>query len=103
MVCESCEKKLNTVICPDPWKDGARNTTESGGRKINENKLLKAKRKVTPYGAKGASLVVQKCKQCKGQLHQQGLYCNLCAYKQGVCSMCGKKILDTKLYKQTNV
>ncbi|KAJ7426046.1 hypothetical protein WISP_19528 [Willisornis vidua] len=27
MVCEKCEKKLGTVITPDTWKDGARNTT----------------------------------------------------------------------------
>uniref|UniRef100_A0A6I8P2F6 Cysteine-rich PDZ-binding protein n=1 Tax=Ornithorhynchus anatinus TaxID=9258 RepID=A0A6I8P2F6_ORNAN len=44
MVCEQCEKKLGTVITPDTWKDGARNTTESGGRKLNENKALTSKR-----------------------------------------------------------
>lgn len=26
MVCGDCEKKLGKVICPDKWKDGARNT-----------------------------------------------------------------------------
>jgi len=31
------------VIVPDKWKDGARNVTEGGGRKINENKLLSKK------------------------------------------------------------
>lgn len=40
MVCEKCEKKLGKVITPDPWKTGARNTTEGGGRKLNENKAL---------------------------------------------------------------
>lgn len=52
MVCDDCEKKLQRVITPDKWKDGARNTlgtpgaracdvtepdiegTESGGRKV---------------------------------------------------------------------
>lgn len=44
-VCEKCEKKLSKVICPDKWKEGASNTIEGGGRKVNENKLLsKAKR-----------------------------------------------------------
>ncbi|KAI6675257.1 hypothetical protein NL676_003163 [Syzygium grande] len=37
------EKKLSKVIVPDKWKDGASNTTEGGGRKINENKLLTKK------------------------------------------------------------
>ncbi|XP_043800847.1 cysteine-rich PDZ-binding protein isoform X2 [Apis laboriosa] len=42
MVCEKCEKKLGKVITPDPWKNGARNTVESGGRKVGENKALSA-------------------------------------------------------------
>ncbi|KAF9095508.1 hypothetical protein BGX27_001262 [Mortierella sp. AM989] len=45
MVCTKCEKKLAKIICPDKWKDGARNTTvgtsSSAGRKLGENKLLK--------------------------------------------------------------
>ncbi len=34
MVCEKCQKKLGKVITPDPWKSGARNTTEGGGRTV---------------------------------------------------------------------
>lgn len=50
MVCDSCQKKCGKVITPDPWKSGARNTTESGGRKINENKALTAsKNRFNPY------------------------------------------------------
>lgn len=41
------EKKLGKVIVPDKWKDGASNTTEGGGRKINENKLLSKKNRST--------------------------------------------------------
>lgn len=45
------EKKLGKVIVPDKWKEGASNTTESGGRKINENKLLSKKNRfVSQYG-----------------------------------------------------
>ncbi|TYH68532.1 hypothetical protein ES332_D06G266200v1 [Gossypium tomentosum] len=43
MVCEKCQKKLSKVIVPDKWKEGASNTTESSGRKVNENKLLSKK------------------------------------------------------------
>jgi hypothetical protein len=39
------EKKLSKVIVPDKWKEGASNTTEGGGRKINENKLLSKKKR----------------------------------------------------------
>ncbi|KAM0858872.1 hypothetical protein ACQ4PT_047558 [Festuca glaucescens] len=96
MVCTKCEKKLGKVIVPDKWKEGASNTLEGGGRKINENKLLSKKNRWTPYGN-------TKCVICKQQVHQDGKYCHTCAYSKGVCAMCGKQVLDTKLYKQSNV
>lgn len=50
MVCEKCEKKLSKIVTPDPWKTGAKNTTE-GGRKVNENKALTAsKGRFDPVG-----------------------------------------------------
>lgn len=95
------EKKLVTVITPDTWKDGARNTTESGGRKLNENKALTSKKaRFDPYGKNKFST----CRICKSSVHQPGShYCQGCAYKKGICAMCGKKVLDTKNYKQTSV
>ncbi|GMH39332.1 hypothetical protein BSKO_07230 [Bryopsis sp. KO-2023] len=98
MVCEKCEKKLAKVACPDKWKDGANNTIESGGRKINENKLLSRRNRWAPYSKEKAS----NCKICKSALHQEGIYCHNCAYSKGVCSMCGKQVLDTSVYKQSN-
>lgn len=83
------------VAPPDKWKDGANNTLQSGGRKINENKALGKKNKYQPYS------LAQKCKTCKSTLHQQGLYCHGCAYKKGLCAMCGKVILDIQNYKQS--
>uniref|UniRef100_A0A9J8ADL0 Cysteine-rich PDZ-binding protein n=2 Tax=Cyprinus carpio TaxID=7962 RepID=A0A9J8ADL0_CYPCA len=81
MVCEKCEKKLGRVITPDTWKDGARNTTESGGRKLNENKMLTSKKaRFDPYGKSGFST----CRICKSSVHQSGShYCQGCAYKKG--------------------
>eukprot|EP00850_Spirogloea_muscicola_P002414 SM000009S23543 [mRNA] locus=s9:649196:650166:+ [translate_table: standard] len=95
--CWPGEKKLSKVIVPDKWKEGASNTKEAGGRKINENKLLSSKKRWTPYGASGAF----KCIICKQQLHQEAKYCQSCAYKKGVCAMCGKQVLDTSSYKQS--
>uniref|UniRef100_A0A8D2ZTK7 Cysteine-rich PDZ-binding protein n=2 Tax=Scophthalmus maximus TaxID=52904 RepID=A0A8D2ZTK7_SCOMX len=125
MVCEKCEKKLGKVITPDTWKDGARNTTESGGRRLNENKMLTSKKaRFDPYSKTGFAT----CRICKSSVHQSGShYCQGCAYKKGklkngqgywsreelptisslkipgICAMCGKKVLDTKNYKQTSV
>ncbi|XP_048447309.1 cysteine-rich PDZ-binding protein-like [Pyrus x bretschneideri] len=90
------EKKLSKVIVPDKWKEGASNTTEGGGRKMNENKLLSKKKRWTPYGTTKGFI-------CKQQVHQDGKYCHTCAYSKGVSAMRGKQVLDTKLYKQSNV
>lgn len=46
-ILDAGEKKLGKVIVPDKWKEGASNTNESGGRKINENKLLSKKNRST--------------------------------------------------------
>ncbi|KAB1267217.1 Cysteine-rich PDZ-binding protein [Camelus dromedarius] len=63
------------------WKDGV--------RKIFD-----------PYGKNKFST----CRICKSSVHQPGShYCQGCAYKKGICAMCGKKVLDTKNYKQTSV
>ncbi|XP_055594711.1 cysteine-rich PDZ-binding protein [Uranotaenia lowii] len=100
MVCEKCEKKLGKVITPDPWKAGARNTTEGGGRKINENKALTsaAKNRYNPMSATFAP-----CRICKQKIHQAGsYYCQQCSYKKGICAMCGKKLMDVKNYRQSS-
>lgn len=93
MVCTKCENKLSKVIVPDKWKAGARNTTEGGGRKLNQNKLLSKKKGWTPVNSK--------CKVCKSTLHQEAKYCQGCAYQKGICAMCGRQILDVAGYKQS--
>lgn len=95
MVCATCEKKLTKVACPEKWRDSKSDKTgESSGRKVNENKLLTGKSRYQPYGQK-------KCKTCKQNLHQDGLYCQSCAYAKGICSMCGKVLMDVSKYKQS--
>ncbi|RUP48776.1 microtubule-associated protein CRIPT-domain-containing protein [Jimgerdemannia flammicorona] len=91
MVCKKCEKKLTKVAVPDKWKDGARNTSvgssSTSDRKLNENKLLSksSKSRFSPYE--------NKCKICKSRVHQEHAhYCQSCAYKQGICAMCGKQV-----------
>ncbi|ORY96278.1 cysteine-rich PDZ-binding protein-like protein [Syncephalastrum racemosum] len=97
MVCKKCEKKLTGVAAPDKWKEGSKNTkVGSEGRKLNQNKLLSksAKIRFNPYESK--------CKICKQKVHQQQAhYCQQCAYKRGICAMCGKQVLDTTSYKQS--
>ncbi|KAG8980819.1 hypothetical protein FRB90_007461, partial [Tulasnella sp. 427] len=86
MVCKKCEKKLSKLAAPDPFT-----ASSSSNRKIGENKLLTrpgASSKSKPYD--------RKCKDCKQTVSQNSAkYCHGCAYKKGLCSMCGKQILDT--------
>jgi hypothetical protein len=51
MVCEKCQTKLSNIVTPDTWKEGSRNTTESGGRVLNENKAATSKKSTSysPY------------------------------------------------------
>ncbi|BGP56992.1 hypothetical protein JCM8202_003498 [Rhodotorula sphaerocarpa] len=51
-------------------------------------------------GGKGGA--VGRCEVCRSVVARPGArYCQGCAYKKGACAMCGKEILDTKMYKQT--
>ena len=56
MVCEKCQKKLDKIITPDTWKQGARNTTggEDGGRIVGGNMILQKKESIhyDPYSFK---------------------------------------------------
>lgn len=89
---------VSQVIVADPWKAGSSNQTGSG-RKVNENKLLTSKKnRFNPYQDK-----FDKCRLCKSVVHQpNSKYCQECAYKKGICAMCGVKILKTKDYKQSS-
>eukprot|EP00389_Voromonas_pontica_P012061 GDKH01018492.1.p2 GENE.GDKH01018492.1~~GDKH01018492.1.p2 ORF type:complete len:93 (+),score=5.52 GDKH01018492.1:116-394(+) len=92
MVCDKCEKKQAKLATPSVWKAG------TDARKIGGNKLLDKRSKainLDPYGCK--------CKNCNSSMHVKGVYCTDCAYKEGRCQMCGKKTLDTKMYKMSMV
>ncbi|KAI9337553.1 microtubule-associated protein CRIPT-domain-containing protein [Obelidium mucronatum] len=102
MVCTKCEKKLGTLIHAEMRKanDGQSSSSSASasgakGRGAGNTLLSKKnKNKFAPYETR--------CKLCKTRVHQEGShYCQNCSYKNGICAMCGVKILDTKLYKQT--
>lgn len=99
MVCDSCEAKQGSNVCvPDKWKTGARNVVAIGAvRPGKTNKLLAAK-------AVGAQWLPQesRCRLCQGKVLAKMHYCNDCAHKRGICTMCGKKVLDTKSYNMSS-
>jgi hypothetical protein len=94
--------RIFQIATPNPWKAGTSgdSATQSCGRKVNENKLLTGKKtRFNPYKDN-----FEKCRICRTKVHQVGShYCQECAYKKGICAMCGVKILKTKNYKQSSV
>ncbi|CAD6898812.1 unnamed protein product [Tilletia controversa] len=128
MVCAKCSKTLNkSIAAPDPFRNrnaagmlvssasasssrssmagksaGAssvaaslQQTASGPARKIGENKLLSGKNRFNPLGGQ--------CTVCKQRVSQdRAKYCQNCAYKRGCCAICGVKILDTKMYKQSS-
>ncbi|RXK37773.1 hypothetical protein M231_04929 [Tremella mesenterica] len=83
--------KTSILAAPDPSRPS--NAT----RKIGENKLLKVglgKSRMNPYG--------NKCLDCKQTVQQNNATrCQKCAYKKGLCAICGSMVLDTRRYKQS--
>jgi len=99
MVCAKCEKKLSKLAAPDPFS-----ASGSQQRKIGENKLLS---RTGGAGAGSSTKRFQpyknKCKDCKSSVNQnQAKYCHGCAFKKGICAICGKQVLDTTGYQMSN-
>ena len=103
MVCEKCLEKRRQkgdvgVIVSDRDKVGATNygPARSGGAL---DKRVSTKEIHNPYTKGGKE---RNCKICKDSI-VEGHYCKDCSFKKGICSLCGKKVVDTTLeYKSTN-
>ncbi|KJE91925.1 hypothetical protein CAOG_02980 [Capsaspora owczarzaki ATCC 30864] len=98
MVCKACEAKQRALPTTDPFKNKTSKLTgQSSKVRVADNKLL-SKAKYTPYQK------FEKCLTCKQTCHMpHHKYCQTCAYKRGICSMCGVAIADTSSYKQSVV
>jgi cysteine-rich PDZ-binding protein len=102
MVCGKCEAKLARPVVADKHKwDAAAGASGSGAGVKRTSGPMRGgllggpKRPGVSVGAP--------CRLCKGNVHLAGAhYCNTCAYKNGICSMCGTKVLDTSAYKMSN-
>merc|ERR1711991_903832 len=101
MVCDSCAKKQKAkgqqqgTIVSDRWKEGANNT---GLSKVTD-KRVSQKEIHNPYLKKKERI----CKICKVKVILEGHYCATCAYKKGICTLCGKKVVNTSTeYRSTN-
>lgn len=96
------ETKLSRLATADTWKAGSKSNLKGpGGKRIlNENKLLTAnKARYNPY-----SRSFRKCRICAQSVHQpEAHYCQSCAFKKGICAMCGVRLVNTTNYQQSSV
>ena len=44
-----------------------------------------------------------KCNICKGRVENNNAYCIHCAFSKGICEVCGKRVTDVKMYKQSDI
>ena len=114
MVCSDCENKQTKMSNMDMWKDGSHNAQvghgKDAGRRLGANKLLSGNRYGNMVGATSrfqpytGGAQTKRCRLCKSMLHGDAeLYCQHCAYKHGLCSMCGKNIADTSMHASGQV
>ena len=83
MVCEDCQKKLNKLVTVDDQK-----RRQYGNLKIKDlTYKIKSKFKM------------RFCKNCKGRCEGENNYCLTCAHKNGICEICGKKLINTIMFK----
>ena len=83
MVCEDCQKKLNKLATVDDQK-----RRQYGNLKIKDlTYKIKSKFKM------------RFCKNCKGRCEGENNYCLTCAHKNGICEICGKKLINTIMFK----
>ena len=102
MVCDKCLAKQKAkgqgqgAIVSDGWKEGANNY----GKVQPTDKRITAKEINNPY----TKTKNRTCKICKVASLPDGHYCTTCAFKKGICRMCGTKIVNTTTeYRSTNV
>jgi hypothetical protein len=93
MVCSKCEKLLQTKAEPKMPSNMVLKGTHND-RKIGINMLLEKKKF-------GFNPLASNCLKCKKRLAGDDKYCNMCAYTEGKCKMCGVKILCTMTYRQS--
>jgi cysteine-rich PDZ-binding protein len=105
MPCKKCESKLSKLPTPEVWKSGSRAVKPGeGSSRGGQNKLLASSSSKTSSALKRANPYGKKCKECKCSVNiERAMYCQSCAYRKGICALCGVKILDTSSYRMSSV
>ncbi len=97
-------KKGEKESRPDAWREGKRGYAagKDGEVRVGVNKLLETRREGRLKVGIADEFKARKCKICQGKVGRPMRYCGKCAYKKGLCQRCGKKVIDVKIYRQTD-
>ena len=93
MVCEDCQKKLRKLVTPNVNFGSNANRSNI---KVNVNMILSKKKD------RFDTLSI-KCLICKTRVESNNKYCLSCAFSKGLCEMCGSKISETSMNRNTDV
>ena len=98
MVCAKCEAKLPRLAVQDKHKWAAGGKPAGSSSSASSSGPMKK-----PAGSSSGASIGKPCRVCKSNVHLAGAhYCQGCAYKNGICAMCGTKVLDTSSYKMSS-
>ena len=86
MVCDECARKISNLVTVD-----------------DKSRRMYGKVKIEIKKLGGGKEIYNKCLSCKGRAEDKNKYCLTCAYRKGVCEMCGKQLTKNKMYKYNDV
>ena len=86
MVCDECSRKIKSLATVD-----------------DNNKRVYGKVKIEIKKYSNIKYFNLKCLSCTGRVENNNKYCITCAYKKGICEVCGKQLTNTKMYKYNDV
>mmetsp|Transcript_23505 Transcript_23505/g.39890 ORF Transcript_23505/g.39890 Transcript_23505/m.39890 type:complete len:104 (+) Transcript_23505:74-385(+) len=101
MVCDSCQVRLSKLAVPDVVKkkdpNNGNNTVAGGGVRAGKTNKALMRKKASEVWLPSK----RACRICKSKIMAQMNYCNDCAHKKGICTMCGRKSVDTSGHKMS--
>lgn len=87
MVCDQCARKQSDLV-----------TVDNRNKRIFGNLKVESSKKYS-----NGKNNINVCLKCKGRAEGRNEYCLTCAYKTGICEMCGKKLMKTNMYKYNDI
>jgi len=99
MVCGKCEKKLAKLSTPDVRRTFGKGSSLGYGKVEEQSRRIGSDTLSKSFKQSRAAPYMKKCFTCKRSMYQDGMHCAGCAHQKGLCTMCGKKIVDISSFR----